>query len=272
MSVSILFRPLFIKLDNDKYIPVIETGSSNCYTASYKGYYSYARDWSNCRVHKDICCTESELLESIQKERESSKERTNKEYEEYKTNPDTLKNWGIIEYKDENFGWIEGLRLYGKNKTSYKDYLNFFKKGIRQAITLKTAKQLHISVVIRYNQKDTFKIETIYLKDYTDEEFFGIVESLEKEKLTPYVGIHIDNETYSYVKSVSRFKQTTKNVFVAETDKGFIEKFNNFIPSYTKEKSKALRLTLAQYNGISRKLLYVSESTFVSGSKYLNEY
>ena len=267
MSVSILFRPLFIKLGNGKFIPIIEAGSSNCYNTD-NGYYSYARSWSNCRVHKDICCTESELLEAIKDEREASKERINKEY----INEVAPKGCSTTEYKDEHFGWYEGLKLYGKTKTGYNDYLNFYKKGIRQAITLKTAKILHISVVINYYQKDSFKIETIYLKDYTDEEFLGIIESLEKEKLTPYVGIHIDNETYSYVKSVSRFKQTTKNVFVAETDKGFIEKFNNFIPSYTKEKSKALRLTLAQYNGISRKLLYVSESTFVSGSRYNKEY
>ena len=53
MSYTILYRSMFVKLSNGKYIPMMEMGDNNVYEPSYgKGKAKRVRDWSNVNLCK----------------------------------------------------------------------------------------------------------------------------------------------------------------------------------------------------------------------------
>ena len=82
MSVSILFRPLFIKLSDNKFIPIIEAGSNNCFMENKKGNMVYSRSFGSENFKKGKILTESEIIESLTSYKDSLKEQYKKDIEE----------------------------------------------------------------------------------------------------------------------------------------------------------------------------------------------
>ena len=52
MSYSILYRSMFVKLSDGRYIPMMEMGDSNVYDASYRGKARRSRSWSNINLNR----------------------------------------------------------------------------------------------------------------------------------------------------------------------------------------------------------------------------
>lgn len=129
MSYSILYNKLFVKVANDLYIPMIESGDNNCY--DYAG--KRSRSWLNQRnvTGGAVWASSGTILSTIDRIRE----------ERIASNRQTVEA-GILDqgdlYDDKRFGWHEGIAIYGKHtsNTTFGMYRNFYKTGIERALTI----------------------------------------------------------------------------------------------------------------------------------------
>jgi hypothetical protein len=126
MSTDILYRKAFIKVNNNLVIPMYEGGSSNC-TMYKNGREVKARDWSNDTYHSkgNIIINNDDLLKSIDNYRDN-----------HLVNKDG--------YKDDDFGWYTALRIYGKTRTTFSDYKNYYKNGIKNSKTIEEYADLNV--------------------------------------------------------------------------------------------------------------------------------
>lgn len=263
MSVSILFRPLFIKLSDNKFIPIIEAGSNNCFMENKKGNMVYSRSFGSENFKKGKILTESEIIESLTSYKDSLKEQYKKDIEEKG-----------IKCFDKSYGWYAAEKIYGKQtfNTTFNDIVNFYKKGIKQAITLEEAKMLGISVKVHYwtiNEKGKTVSEIEYLKEYTEQCLLEIMNRFNEAKTNYWVSINVRDNAYDYIQSVCSLNRKTKeNTFCMLTNKGFISKFNGMTPEFTLEKENALYMPFKPYNYISRFLVSYS----ILGVNYTSGY
>ena len=156
MSYEIFYNKQFIKVDDQRVVPMIEIGSNNCYEAS-GGNAKRARDWHNSTAFNKDCnviTTNADLLAELEKWRVSTFESAYvREGEEPVTEAEFNKR----------FGWYAGLAMYGKHttSTSYGMLLGFFKLGIKNA---KTVEELAEKGVIFYLTVSSYCEDTAYKK------------------------------------------------------------------------------------------------------------
>lgn len=129
MSYSILYNKLFVKVTDETYIPMIQSGDNNVYESDRKR----ARSWWNQRYVTDgkIWASAETILSTIDRIRE----------ERIASNQRSI-GQGYLEqgdlYDDKRFGWHEGIAIYGKHtsNTTFGMYRNFYKTGIERALTV----------------------------------------------------------------------------------------------------------------------------------------
>ena len=148
MSTDIIYNRAFIKVDNERVIPIIEAGSSNCYEASGRNP-KRARSWCNdCGFanYRDGFVIGNEALkkaiDDFRQERINSANEYVKEHGE---------SWA---YDDGNFGYHTGIRFYGKKKCTFTMFKNFYLNGIKQAKTIEEYRELGIHFNIHVNSWD----------------------------------------------------------------------------------------------------------------------
>lgn len=143
MSYSIIYNKQFIKVGDNQFIPMIEGGDNNCYEAYGSGR-KRARSWYNHTylLNGKQYGTEEEILANIDKIREDRIEASKQRVEQYGND-----DW---EYSDERFGWHEGIAFYGKGTTSttFKHFKNFYRSGIKNALTIEQLKEFGVEVGI----------------------------------------------------------------------------------------------------------------------------
>lgn len=144
MSYEIFYNKQFIKVDDQRVVPMIEMGSNNCYEASGRGA-KRARDWHNSTAFNKDCniiTTNEDLLSEIEKWRAASFES---QYVSEGEEPVTEAEF------NKRFGWYASLAKYGKHTTttSYGMFLGFFKKGIENAKTIEELAEQGIHFYIR---------------------------------------------------------------------------------------------------------------------------
>lgn len=129
MSYSILYNRQFVKVADDLFIPMIEGGDNNVYESNKKR----ARSWYNHRYVTDgaVWASSGTILSSIDKIRE----------ERIASNLRSVSAGFLGQgdlYNDKNFGWHEGIALYGRRTTgtTFSMYRNFYKSGIERALTV----------------------------------------------------------------------------------------------------------------------------------------
>ena len=148
MGTSILFKKQFIKVNNN-YVPMILSGSSNCFDWGSTGRERIARDWGNMSFHcgGKLFATENEIMTSIDKCLDDEIERSKTS----KFSPATA------EQVKSAYGWYIGLRIGSLStaKTSSSRYKSFFVDGIRKALTIEQLRLSGVSVrltVSKYNE------------------------------------------------------------------------------------------------------------------------
>ena len=230
MSYTILYRPMFLKVKGDMFIPIIEKGDNNVWECDNK---RRARDWCNARYKgmQSVFCSENKLIEIL-----------NNIHEEVKYDNEN--------YSDKKFGYFESVSIYGKSTytTSWNDFLNFYKKGIRNAITVEEAKFLKLSIEVSYKN-----LNNEYINNYanTEEELFNmIIEAYGKSKYDICVSYcSVSDEIYDFVNTL-RNKKSYNGKNTIETSKGFLKSFEGFEPIFTGNKNEALTFSSnkAAYN------------------------
>lgn len=130
MSYTILYRAMFAKVGENKYIPMIESGSNNCYVGRKR-----ERNWNNwVAPHKEHSFIVSEqdiyvgLFHDLDRVNKLHVNQFNTYFNKYLTYRDVKKN----------YGWLSGLAISGKSteNTTNRMFVNFMYKGIKNCFDL----------------------------------------------------------------------------------------------------------------------------------------
>lgn len=149
MSYHIYYRSLFIKLADNEYIPIFQSGDSNTvYVNSNKK----CRDWGNHRLNGKTICSKQEILDYPKQLRNGVK--------------------GHPEYSDESFGWFTCLAIHPKHTTatSYKSFENLFINGIKKAKTIEYLKKFNIHLIM-----SVFVFDDVLFKESGLEKYNGVL-------------------------------------------------------------------------------------------------
>lgn len=134
MSHSILYRAMFIKLDDGTFIPMVEAGDNNVYESLSPR--RRAREWEALRwVFED----------SEQKKRYSLTREEILRDAEYEVESLIKRHVGVSDLDGKlvteadvrkNFFYFSSIRVVGQSMTSASQFLNFIKSGFRNAVTM----------------------------------------------------------------------------------------------------------------------------------------
>lgn len=168
MSYSILYRSMFVKMSDGKYIPMIESGDNNVWECDNR---RRARSWyqADFIAKGRVCLTAEEIMAGVEdfinSVKQSNMARPKPEYDG---------GDGTTYYTEKEiesrFGYFDGISIYGKygNLTTAQQIRNFFKKGIERAVPFGEI-SLNVHWCVKYPD---------YEKRYpkTEDEFFAAVK------------------------------------------------------------------------------------------------
>jgi hypothetical protein len=178
MSSEIIYAKQFIKISNDKFVPMILCGSSNC-TEYVNGRERRERSWfpHTYIVNGNLFGALSEMLETCEQINESHKEEDG--------------------YDEKYFGSYECLKINSK-QPSYKEYVNLFKNGCKNAKTVEelTEKGIRVCVQNGHISYDS-NVEKRQIIVKTTEELLNGIKDLNEFYLNKGVRVTItfDNST-----------------------------------------------------------------------------
>lgn len=212
---------MFIKLSNGLYIPMIESGDNNVWDVDRN---RRSRDWSSCRwLHESeeqrklYALAERDILDAAQREIDKTLQ--------YYVGREPA--FGGTPYTREDvladLGFFNGIKISGHSTSTASQFLNFFKSGFRNAVTLE---ELRCGLRLSWYEEDG-KWCTDYAKD-EDELALKWSELLSKGT-TPWIGLLESQGDYGWqiVKArrpkVERKKPTEQ--FVVAFDYGGVERF-----------------------------------------------
>lgn len=171
MSYSILYRAAFLKLNDDTYVPVGETGDNNVYDCERR---RRSRSWSSSwsMFHGRLGWTEDEIIAAAQKVVDDTVLRY----------ADIKREWDDRIYsRDEvlkQFGYFEALHLSGQNGCSAQQFIGWFRKGIRNARTLDELHKWGVRVYVgSYNKDGHYEKSSVM----TEDELRGTYDRLRSE-------------------------------------------------------------------------------------------
>ena len=195
MSYTIFYRAMFIKLSNGEYIPMIENGDNNVYDADTR---RRSRSWNSCRwLHeteeqrKRFSLTADEILDAARKE-------ILKTIESYSGQEPAF---GGTPYTEEqiraDLGFFNCIKITGHPVTSAKQFLNFMKSGLRNAVTFE---EMRSGVRLSWYEKTEGSMWDRRCTDYAkDEEELTRkwTEHLEQGR-TPWIELSDANADYAW--------------------------------------------------------------------------
>ena len=195
MSYTILYRTLFLKLNDGTYIPFIEMGSNNVYESTFgtkRICQRRARDWNKPNTKEwfghtkdQLTMTEPEIIAGVEHIIDERK----------KANVNWLKNpydkncneYWTEEEVEKKFGYFSGLAVNGHwDKLTAQKLRNFFKKGIRQAINYNKE---NLRIRLWWYEKDEMGGPSKYAETYVEneEKLKETLESMEKNNIHPWL-------------------------------------------------------------------------------------
>ena len=148
MSYSILYRSMFVKMSNGKYIPMMEMGDNNVWDYG-RGHAKRSRSWSNLNLVKGKkIYSHEDLIKGLND--------WNDEYEQKRIRDlQSADEWCINSAKNGSFGFYEGISVYGKHthNTTFNSVKNIVLSGYKMAVSFEDAvKYLNLHIV--YYDKD----------------------------------------------------------------------------------------------------------------------
>jgi len=142
MSHEIIYGKQFIKLSDDKFIPIVLAGSNNCTEMSPRGRERRARSWFNFKVNKGIIVTLKDMIDHA--------ELVRKNLVEYYSNTKEGDD-----YQDKSFGYYNGISIGGScRNTTFGMYKGIFITGVRKALTVETLVSNNINVYVSTSRYD----------------------------------------------------------------------------------------------------------------------
>ena len=214
MSYNILYRSMFVKLSDGRYIPMMEMGDNNVWECSYgRGKQKRVRSWSNINLYKgQKFFTKDEVKKCL----DNWKGEVDKKIEEYRNRDD---EWCRNAAEKANFGFFDAIAVYGKGGTwgtSWNDVKNIIMGGFKNCLSFEDAVKnchLHISYWEKENPNDgMFACQKTKFFD-TEDEMFAFINEKFGDKLDwhfVYKDYSADKE-YKFRKAVIGFTKQNGN-------------------------------------------------------------
>ena len=260
MSYSILYRSMFVKLSDGRFIPMMEMGDNNVYDASWRGRARRSRSWSNMNLNKgQKFFTKEEIVKYLNEWNDECEQQR----ERYRNSDDA---WQREHADKANFGFFEAIAVYGKGGTwgtKFNDVKNIVLSGINNAITVEEAVK-NCGLKITYWQSGegiSYFDRQQYVRFETEEEMFAIIE--EKFSNSGYYFVYNENNMmnkfYSMRKAMKGFLKLSgrkcEKFILCCSDNGYKDKKyvavdNNGVFYLTEDISKARMFNLYESNGV----------------------
>ena len=280
MSYSILYRSMFVKLSDGRFIPMMEMGDNNVWDCSYGGRARRSRSWSNINLnrgqkfftHKEIV----KALDTWYNECEQKRDRDRNSTEEFDRNA----------AENANFGFYEAIAVYGKggtHGTTFNDVKNIILSGEKNCISFEEAIK-NCGFHIYYWEKGENDITLTcpkYFNFQTEEEMFAFIKEKFGDK-TNYFFVynenHYTNDFYNKKKAIKNFGKLNGNrekfiVKCGETDtneKWYIHLENNRL-SLTSNADEATWFNKYESNGVRLFDMIINEFKEIRSMRYIYE-
>lgn len=173
MSYSILYRSMFVKICDDKYIPMIECGDNNVWDCNYgRGRAKRSRSWCNLGfngIHKHFF-THNDLLEGLNGWKKSYEQKRMDD-----ANSD--EEWKKQDAKNGSFGYYMGMAVASKKtySTTFNSVKNLVLSGEKMAISFDKAVNDFGLYIVYYESEDDYDRKEKHFK--TEEEMVDIVNN-----------------------------------------------------------------------------------------------
>lgn len=214
MSYSILYRSMFVKLSDGRFIPMMEMGDNNVWDASYRGKARRSRSWSNINLNRgQKFFTHEEIVKELDNwynESEQKRDRDRNSGDEYDKNA----------AENASFGYYEAIAVYGKGRThgtSFKDVRNIVLSGVKNCISVEDAiKKCGLEIIYwKKEEGDTALTCQKYERFSTEEEMLNIINEKfggEENKFHfIYNENYLTNKCYDMCKAIRSFARGGKN-------------------------------------------------------------
>ena len=212
MSYSILYRSMFVKLSDGRFIPMMEMGDNNIYDASYRGKARRSRSWSNINLNRgQKFFTEDELRKSLDMWFNESEQKRDRD-----RNSDL--DWARENAEKASFGYYEAIAVYGKGTTGteFKDVKNIVLGGVKNCISVEDAiKKCGLKITYwKKEEGDTALTCQKYERFNTEEEMFNIINEKFSGDDTKFYFIYNENSDtnwcYNLRKALKSFESISK--------------------------------------------------------------
>lgn len=135
MSYEIIYLKQFVKVSETEFIPIILTGSNNCYEMTHTGKERRERNWTTFTwaLKGKLIGTLKEMVDVCEADRAKHKEQY----------PD--------EYTDNRFGYYASLAIGGAStvRTTFGMFKGLFVSGCKKAMTIEELKAQGLSIEVK---------------------------------------------------------------------------------------------------------------------------
>ena len=249
MSVDILYRPLFVRLSDNTFIPMIEQGANNCWECGCR---RRARTWYNTQINLDrnkISYTRDEIMSGIELMVQQEK----------KKNPECTD-------VEESLGYYASLYVNGYHRgrnSSARDFFNFYKRGFKNSVPFGDQDiEYQLSLCIGWcTSKDDEGLRYDHFNTTNETELREKWDELIANGFHPYVTIHESVGNYFY----NRFRQKRAKKSVSTPQEfSFEEKHIMWWPEYEKTAEVGDKLIVVSSNKVLARHTYHWKQDLVS--------
>ena len=215
MSYSILYRSMFVKLSDGRFIPMMEMGDNNVWDCNYgRGRDRRSRSWSNINLNRgQKFFTESEIKKFLEQWNNDFEAKRQKDLQ-------SDEEWLRKSAENANFGFYEAISVYGKggtHGTAFKDVRNIVLSGVKNCISVEDAiKKCGLKITYwKKEEGDTALTCQKYERFSTEEEMLNIINDKfggdESNFYFVYNENYETNKCYDMCKAIKGFARGGKN-------------------------------------------------------------
>ena len=175
MSYSILYRSMFVKLSDGRFIPMMEIGDNNVWDCTYgRGRNRRSRSWSNINlVEGKKFYSHEDLVKGLDEWNDKCEQKRARDL-------NSVEDWRINTVKNRSFGYYEGISVYGKHtgNTTFNSVKNIVLSGENMAVSFEDAVKyfdLHIVYYCKDNPDDKYDFTRKVINFTTEEEMYQII-------------------------------------------------------------------------------------------------
>lgn len=228
MSYSILYRSMFVKLSDGRFIPLYESGDNNVYDVMWNGHHRRSRDWHQWAVNKMAdypAYTRDEIMASVERMIDGEKKhRVGYPYADYEQKQGVY----TAEEIEKNWGYYAGISVEGKtcSTTSAQMIRNFFRKGFEQAVSFVDDEDLKLELRCTFWNEQPHRFEKRVVK--SEEEFLKTWQEMSAWGPTIWVGYYLADRLYERHRTKASKREPKKRT------EGYVVTINsNYISSVT---------------------------------------